>query len=184
MKTNIIQLEAGSVVELSLATVKSGFEKQLFGHYFPEVTPIVLGLGGKPLGSFSISHSDSILGNPKMGALFQWPSVGVFNQLHDNTDFLKLKPVRDEALEFFSNGHFFLVNEDTQLTIEEAQTYAISTHQSRKVHSADMLNLIAEETSMNSDYTANNLAIALWSKHHYSKSINTEVFKCQFNFAE
>jgi len=128
MKTNIIQLQAGSVVELSLATVKSGFEQQLFEHYFPEVTPIVLGLGGKPLGSFSISHSDSILGNPKMGALFQWPSVDVFNQLHDNADFLKLKPVRDEALEFFSNGHFFLVNEDSQLTIEEAQTYAISTH--------------------------------------------------------
>ena len=106
MKNTNIEFKAGTVIELSFATIIAGKEEQLFGKYFPRVTPVVSDLGGQPLGSYAVTESSSKLDDPEMGALFQWGSIDDFNKLHKEPRFLEIKHIRDEALQSFSNGHF------------------------------------------------------------------------------
>jgi hypothetical protein len=125
MENTSIEFKTGKIIELSFATVIAGKEDQLFGDYFPKVTPIVGELGGQPLGSYVVTNSSSRLGDPKMGAIFQWGSINAFNKLHKEPRFLEIKHIRDNALQSLSNGHFFTVNEDTAVVFDEGQSYAL-----------------------------------------------------------
>lgn len=127
MKSTAIRFKAGTVIELSFATIIEGRENRVFDDYFPKVMPIVADLGGTSLCSFSIAGSAANLGTPKMGALFQWPNMDAFQLLHEDPRFLAIKSIRDDALSFFSNGHFFIVNEDSIVTFNEGESYALYT---------------------------------------------------------
>lgn len=128
MKQDTIEFKAGTVIELSFASVVAGKEGVLFGEYFPQVMPILADLGGVSLGSFSIRKSTSDLINPQMSALFQWPNLDAFYALHKDKRFLAIKDIRDDALCLLSNGHFFEVKEDTSLTFIEGQSYAMTVN--------------------------------------------------------
>ena len=125
MKNTNVEFKIGTIIELSFATVIAGKEEQLFGEYFPKVTPIVGELGGQPLGSYVVTNSSSRLDDPKMGAIFQWASIDDFNKLHKEARFLEIKHIRDNALQSLSNGHFFTVDKDTVVTFDEGQSYAL-----------------------------------------------------------
>jgi len=125
VKTAQLSFKAGTAIELSFATVIEGKESQLFTEYFPKVIPIVGEFEGTPMGSFKIQASSSKLGSPKMGAFFQWADLSGFDKLHNDPRFLAIKSLRDEALSFFSNGYFFSVEKDTEISFEDGQTYGL-----------------------------------------------------------
>lgn len=127
MKSTAIRFKAGTVIELSFATIIEGRENRVFDDYFPKVMPIVADLGGTSLCSFSIAGSAANLGTPKMGALFQWPNMDAFQLLHEDPRFLAIKSIRDDALSFFSNGHFFAANEESVVIFNEGESYALYT---------------------------------------------------------
>ena len=125
MKSTSIQFSKDTAIELSFATITPGKEPQIFGEYFPKVLPIVGELDGQSLGSFAVADSASGIGEPKMGALFQWPDLNGFTRLHSDPRFQAIKGIRDEALELFSNGHFFTVENDTEVTFDEGRAYLL-----------------------------------------------------------
>lgn len=126
MKQDKILFKAGTVIEMSFARIKEDQESKLFGQYFPMVMPILNELGGQSLGSFTVTESYSKLNQPHMCALFQWPSLEAFEALHKDPRFLDIKGIRDEALEFLSNGHFFEVKENTEVSFFKGQSYFLS----------------------------------------------------------
>jgi len=128
MTNTKVNFKAGSVIELSFATLVEGKEKQFFAEYFPKVTPIVAELGGQPLGSYRVVESSSKLDDPKMGAFFQWDSIDAFAKLHNEPRYLAIKHLRDSALQSFINGLFYYVNQDATVSFEEGQAYALIAH--------------------------------------------------------
>lgn len=195
MKTTKVQLKAGTTIELSFATVIEGKEKQVFEGYFPKVMPIVSELGGMSLCSFAVSDSASKLGKPGLGALFQWPNVDTFCQLHDDPRFLEIKGIRDESLSFFTNGHFFEVSQDTEITFREDQSYSIilSGNKVAKEDSKNtnfLANMHSVENTVTTHYHPTNLVITKWDEHCEALLMEAieaekgqaEVFKFKVNF--
>ena len=186
MKSSKILFKTGTVIEISFATVTQGKEAQIFSEYFPKVMPIVLELGGQPLGSFAISETESRLGSPKMGAMFQWPNLGVFNQLHEDPRFLAIKGIRDDAMEFFSNGHFFVVQEDTEVTFLEDEDYVMMAHWQEHLDKPELLNLLPLVTAPNQSYQPKRISISQWDDDQHKKihSNNIDTYKFTLNFPE
>lgn len=164
MKTADIKFDSSQVIELSFATIKEGMEQQLFQDYFPKVGPIVADLGGKSLGSFTVDAAASKIGTPKMGAFFQWPDIEGYKKLHDDARFLKVKPIRDETLAFFSNGHFFNVEADKTIGFAEGQDYALvaewTSGDLKKI--TDKMPLVTLRSAMDGNYAPSKLHICLW----------------------
>jgi len=164
MKTVEIKFDSGKATELSFATVKEGMEQQLFQDYFPKVGPIVADLGGKPLGSFTVQAATSKIGEPKMGAFFQWPDIEGYKKLHNDPRFLKVRPIRDETLSFFSNGHFFSAEADDTIIFTEGQDYALVAEWTSGdlVKITDNMPLITLKSIMDGAYAPSKLHICLW----------------------
>lgn len=101
-----LEIKPGMRLEFALARIVDGKQEQLFSEYFPNVGPVVGEYGGSNAGGVSIVTSN-IVEEPQMGAMFLWPSAQAYHDLHKDARFVKLKPVRDEAFSYFSNGHFF-----------------------------------------------------------------------------
>ena len=164
MKTVDIKFDSSQVTELSFATIKEGMEQQLFQDYFPKVGPIVADLGGKPLGSFAVQASTSKIDQPKMGAFFQWPSIYDYKKLHDDPRFLAVKPIRDETLAFFSNGHFFNVEADKTISFAEGQDYALvaewTSGDLKKI--IDKTLLVTLKPVMDGAYAPSKLHVCVW----------------------
>lgn len=164
MKTVDMKFDSTKAIELSFATIKEGMEQQLFQDYFPKVGPIVADLGGMPMGSFAVESSASGIGSPKMGAFFQWPDIEGYKKLHDDARFLKVKPIRDQTLSFFSNGHFFSVATDETVTFVEGQDYVlVAEWQSGDLaKTIDKMPLVSLKPLTDGAYAPSNLHICLW----------------------
>lgn len=194
MHSASIEFKAGTVIELSLATVIEGKEQQLFGEYFPQVMPIVSELEGKPLGSFSIEGAVSKFGQPKMGALFQWPNMDGFRKLHNDERFLAIKHIRDETLEFFTNAHFFNVEKDSQVTFEQGQSYALIANWSdpsltKHSDNKSLVTFTPMQNPSNDIFNPTQLYLAKWDENveqlfkatNTSESNSIEIFKFVLN---
>jgi len=120
-----IELEAEKLIEFAFAAVTPGMEQQLFSEYFPQVGPIIGEYGGSPIVSFTVSESESSLGSPNLSAFFYWPNVERYDEFHQDERFLSMKHLRDEALDLFSNGHFYQIETTTQVTFKENKEYAL-----------------------------------------------------------
>ncbi|MEH6344826.1 MAG: hypothetical protein V7785_07070 [Bermanella sp.] len=194
MQQDTILFKAGTVIEISFARIKEGKEPQLFGQYFPKVMPILNELGGQSLGSFAVTESLSELDEPQMSALFQWPSLEAFEALHTDPRFLEIKGIRDDALVFLSNGHFFSVKEDTEVTFIEGQFYGLTTTKhtdnSGEKDNRENSSLISFDLVQSSkqDYQLESAKISSWSEQtqqNLLKPASTfNVFKIQRNFLQ
>lgn len=120
-KASII-LKAGTVIEISYASVEGGKEKQLMKDYLPKIMPIVANYGGKMLGSFKVTAVTGGEIKPQMVVLFEWPNLKARDQMHADRAAKKLFPLRDDAMTFFKQA-FYAVDKDTQLTLHEDKTY-------------------------------------------------------------
>lgn len=196
--TNII-FRTGTAIELSFASIIPGKEAQLFDNYFPKVIPIVDEMGAMSLGSASLSASSATLGEPKMTSFFQWPDRKTFTKLHKDPRFQKIKKVRDETLSLFSNGHFFVVEEDTVVTFEEGEFYGLIAeyhgyyHGYRwSPHTAPLICLQPTDESVDLDFDPARVLIVKWSpeldglmsQSKKSGDTSLDIFKFTFNFPE
>ncbi len=192
MQQDTISFKAGTIIEISFARIKEGKEQQLFGQYFPKVMPILNDLGGQSLGSFSVTESLSELDEPQMSALFQWPSLEAFEALHTDPRFLEIKSIRDDALMFLSNGHFFTVKKDTEVTFIEGHLYALTTskHSENPSQKETDHSLISFDLSQKSKqgYQIDSAQISNWGESSQQHLINPEypmnTFKIQRNFPQ
>lgn len=189
MNNQTIEFKAGTVIEVSFAAIKPGMEQQLFGEYFPKVMPILAELGGQSLGSVIVAASNSTLGQPQMSALFQWSNLESFSLLHDDERFLAIKSIRDDALSLFNNGNFFVVKQDTQLVLEQGQSYALVTSRENNVfnHATSLLSLTAAvATAEDTDQPAE-IQIRAWDQEAEQQLLEPvpgqEVFKISANIA-
>lgn len=117
-----IMLEAGTVIEITYASVEGGKEKQLMKDYLPKIMPIVANYGGKMLGSFNVTAVTGGEITPQMVVLFEWPNLKARDQMHADSAAKKLFPLREDAMTFFKQA-FYTVDKDTQLTLHEDKTY-------------------------------------------------------------
>ena len=192
MKSATIRFKADTIIELSFATVIEGQEDRVFGEYFPKVMPIVADLGGTSLSSFSITDSAANLGTPKMGALFQWPNMDAFRLLHEDPRYLAIKSIRDDALSFFSNGHFFSTNEDSVVTFNEEESYALYADWENDGNhkQSPLLSLLAAVPTSVEKYQPAVLHISQWNNNaelelnnaQSGASAETDLFKFELNF--
>lgn len=192
MKSVAIRFKAGTIIELSFATIIEGRENRVFGEYFPKVLPIVADLGGTSLCSFSITGSAANLGTPKMGALFEWPSMDAFRRLHKDPRFLAIRNIRDNALSFFSNGHFFAAKQDSIVTFEEGESYALHTdwESDGNREPSALLKLHAAVPISVEKYQPAVAHISLWNDSAELELSNAQsgvltkrdLFKCELNF--
>ncbi len=121
-RTHTITFEMGKVYEITSFTVKEGKQKQLNENYFPQVMPLVAEYGGAPLGMFGVTKK--IVGevDGQMIGIFEWPSLAVKNKFHRDPRFLKISPLRDEALSYFKPG-FYEVSEDVTVAFKDNKVY-------------------------------------------------------------
>ncbi|MEH6631734.1 MAG: DUF1330 domain-containing protein [Halopseudomonas aestusnigri] len=115
-------LKAGTIIEISYASIEGGKEKQLMGDYLPQIMPIVASYGGKMLGSFQVTAVTGGEVEPQMLAIFEWPSLEARTQLHQDKAAQKLFPLRDDALTYFKQA-FYTVDQDTPLVFKENKSY-------------------------------------------------------------
>jgi uncharacterized protein (DUF1330 family) len=74
--------------------------------------PIAKEYGMKPLAKMGVKYSYSEFINPQMVGFFEWESKEKHKAFLKDPRFLKIKPIRDEALSFLRLG-YFTVAEDT-----------------------------------------------------------------------
>ena len=193
MKNTNMEFKADTIIELSFATVVAGKESQLFGEYFPGVMPIVTELGGQPLGSYTVINASSGLGEPKMGAFFQWPGIDEFNALHKEPRFLAIKHLRDNALQFFSNAHFFVVTKNTRVNFIEGQPYALIAQMDDKGYgvklSAEfvpMVEMTPAAGMLKKDYSPIKIQLMHWDENcdKIMQQGRADVFKFILNMPE
>jgi hypothetical protein len=184
MKSTNILFKANTIIELSLATIIDGKEAQVFNDYFPKVMPLVSKLEGKPLGSFTISEASSRLGNPRMGAFFQWPNHKAFQELHADPSFLSIKGIRDSAMQFFSNGHFFEVEQDVEITLHEGHVYVLQANMLDTSTTSSLVDFLPLESNIESSYQPTQLSIKCWSEYEFEKERKESVdtYNFQLNF--
>ena len=186
MRQDIIEFKAGTVIEVSFARINVGKEGQLFGEYFPKVMPILAELGGQSLGAFAIVASNSELEQPQMCALFQWPSLEAFEVLHRDERFLAIKGIRDEALTYLSNGHFFEVLEDISVTFIEGQAYSLKADNFSDARAEDVLLDLKSVRRAKGYYQLDKISISEWKIYDDSKLTIEEdggsIFQLKRNF--
>ncbi len=121
-----MKFQSQKIIEFSYAAIKPGKHEQLFGEYFPKVGPIVAKYGGKSLGSLQVVRSKVDGAQPQIVAFFEWPSVQAYFDLHDDPEFQKLVPTRDDALQSASVANFFRVEEDTNVELRSDRLYELT----------------------------------------------------------
>ena len=121
-KTADITFKADKLIEVALLSVKAGKEQQLNGDYFPKVMPVAQPYGAKPIASFAVTRK--VIGNKpaQMVVFFEWESLEQKRAFERDAKYLALKNIRDEALEFLSQG-YFKVEQDVTYNISSDGTY-------------------------------------------------------------
>jgi len=120
-EANII-FKSGKVIEIAFASLEGGKEAQLGMEYFPKILPIAAKYGGKMLGSFQVTAVTGGELQPQMVAIFEWPDLAARDQLLADKEAKKLFPIRDDAMTFFKQA-FYTVVEDVTVTFRADKTY-------------------------------------------------------------
>lgn len=188
MREQTIKFKKGTVIEVSFATVKEGMQAQLFGEYFPKVMPIIGEIGGQSLGSFKIENSKSSLDNPQMCALFEWPNLEGFKNLHSDLRFIAIKHIRDDTLSYFLNGLFFTVEEDVEVNFNDKESYILSAvlENAKRLNENPLVNLSKAVVNSDRAYQPTDVQIDLLNEENlelFNKpETHTDVFKLRMNF--
>ncbi len=121
-RTHAITFKVGKVYEITSFTIKEGKQRQLNEKYFPKVMPIVAEYGGVSLGMFGVTKKIAGENDGQMIGIFEWSSLAVKEKFHQDPRFLKISPLRDEALSYFKPA-FYEVGEDVTVTFKDNKIY-------------------------------------------------------------
>ena len=121
-KTTDITFKADKLIEVALLSVKEGKETQLNGEYFPKVMPVAQPYGAKPIATFAVTRKVISDKPVQMVVFFEWDNLEQKRAFERNPEYLKLKNIRDDALQFLSQG-YFKVDEDVTYSLSAEGTY-------------------------------------------------------------
>jgi len=179
-----LTLTSGINLEFAIGKVTKGKEMQVFAEYFPLINPILAQYPTHQLGSFSISATNRPGVAPEMGSLTHWGSAADYNRFHFDPGFIKVKPLRDDALDLLWDGHFFNTIE-TVLDIDTDADYAIVIAQDSLIGLDPILKLPLASDSPSQAYAGKIMTLQLWNNNAQqlisASSDKAEVFRIRFN---
>jgi hypothetical protein len=171
-------------LEFAFGKITQGKEMQLYGEYFPAISPLITDYVSQQVGTFSVISSNSQGITPKMGALTQWPSLKNYQDFYKDPRFTQVKPLLDDSLDLLSDGHFFK-SQDKVIEINTETDYAIVLSKDDVFDLTTLLTLPLESESPQQTYAGKSLTIALWNENTdkllQTSAINAEVFRIRFN---
>ncbi len=95
--------------------------------YIKRVIPLAAMYGGKPFASFSVVRSESDKFQVNTVAIFEWDSPQSRLNLLEDKDYLKIKYLRDIAIQTEMQFGWFRVNADTPIEFNPQKIYEIGT---------------------------------------------------------
>ncbi len=99
------------LIEVAFLSVNPEKQSLLQEEYFKKVMPIAREYGMKPLAKMGVKYAYSEFVNPQMIGFFEWESKEKHQAFLKDPRFLKLKPIRDQALTFLRLGYFQVEND-------------------------------------------------------------------------
>ncbi|WP_281560991.1 hypothetical protein [Thalassomonas sp. RHCl1] len=157
-----LTLKSDTLLDFAFGKVIKGKEMQVFGEYFPIVAPVLEECGIQSLRSFAVLATNNPGMVPEQGALTQIPNTESFDKFHHDPRFIEAKPLRDDAMEFLTDGNFFKPSE--QVVILEAQTdYALTITEDNPLETNPLLEIPAAEDSPKQTYCGKMMRLHLWN---------------------
>ena len=126
LKQARLHFSKDKVYEMAYVSIIPGKEQQVFANYFPKALPLAAKYGGKSMGMLAVPGVKDGREQAQMVAIFEWPSVEAWFDLHKDPEFLKIVSIRDEALEFGNPANFYTVNTDLDATFTEGKMYELA----------------------------------------------------------
>ncbi len=121
-KSQTITFTEGKLIEVALLSVKEGKENQFFQEYFSQVMPVAIPYGAKPIGSFAVTRKVIQNSPSKIIVFFEWESLEQKRKFEANPEFLQVRNIRDNALDFLVQG-FFEVDESISIEVADNKVY-------------------------------------------------------------
>lgn len=156
-----LEIKPDMCLEFALAKITDGKQEQLFSEYFPNVGPLVAEYGGSNAGGVSVISSN-VPEAPQMGVLFLWPSAQAYHDFHKDARFQRLKPLRDDAFSFLSNGHFFDVAAK-EIELDDSADYLIAITDTDSPGFEPLIDAPLMVDSPNQSHVGHRLIVAKWN---------------------
>ena len=121
-KSQSITFNKGTLIEVALLSVREGKQNQFYQDYFSQVMPVAIPYGARPIASFATTKK--VLGDNPASVIvfFEWASLEEKRAFERNPEFLKLRNIRDNALNYLAQG-YFQVEETKTVTVQEDKVY-------------------------------------------------------------
>jgi len=179
-----LTLKSDSFIDLAFGKVIKGKEMQVFGEYFPLISPVLEECSIQTLCSFVVLATNSPDIAPEQGALTRIPSTENFARFHNDPRFIQARPLRDDAMEFLADGNFFS-SLDEVVTLESDADYALIITENYPLHIERMLELTAAKDSPKQTYSGKSVVVHPWN-NDTEQLMNTSsaeaiVFRIRFN---
>jgi len=116
----MVNFKAGTLIEVAFLSVNPEKQQQLKENYFKKVMPIAKEYGMKPLAKVQVQYTYSEFTKPQIIGFFEWESQAQHQAFLKDPRFLRIKPIRDNALDFLRLG-YFEVEKDTEVTFMSEQ---------------------------------------------------------------
>mgnify|MGYP000178283609 CR=1 FL=1 len=179
-----LTLKPNTLVDFAFGKVIAGKEMQVFAEYFPIIAPVLQECGIQPMQSFAVLATNNTGLTPEQGALTQVPSAEKFAQFHADPRFIEARPIRDEAMEFLTDGNLFNAS-DRVVNLNTDSHYAVIFAEGNPMKAEPMLTLEIAQDSPKQVYANKSLTLHLWSEQAEQllndSADKAEVFKIRFN---
>ncbi len=156
----------------------------VFGEYFPMIISALQECGIESLRSFVVLATNAPRPVPKQGALTHVPTTENFTQFHEDPRFIKARPIRNEAMEFLTDGNFFNTP-DLAVSLNSETDYALIITEGNPLNTEPLLTLAAAADSTKKTNIDKSMTLHLWSETAEEilndSSDKAEVFKIRFN---
>lgn len=157
-----LTLTSNTFLDLAFGKVIKGKEMQVFEEYFPAITPVLEECGIQPLCSYAILATNISGRVPDQGALTRVPSTESFARFHKDSRFIEVRPLRDDAMEFLTDGNFF-TSLDKVVTLDTDADYAVIIADGNPLKTDPVLDLSLAENSPAQRYSGRSMTIHSWS---------------------
>ncbi|TYA71531.1 DUF1330 domain-containing protein [Seonamhaeicola marinus] len=101
-----VLFKKNKIIEVAFLSINPQKKQQLAEEYFKKVMPIAKEYGMKPLAKIKIDYAYSEFVKPQILGFFEWESEQQHQAFLKDPRFQKIKPIRDDALDFLRLGYF------------------------------------------------------------------------------
>ena len=121
-KKQSVTFTKGKLIEVALLSIRDGKDNQFYQDYFSKVMPVATPYGARPIASFATTRS--VLGESpaQVVVFFEWGSLADKRAFENNPEFLKLRNIRDNALNYLVQG-YFQVEESVNVELSDDKVY-------------------------------------------------------------